>query len=52
MSMKLMGIVVGMFALVIAMIGVIGHYRRERRRAELLRNLDHDGRCSWGRRRH
>ncbi|MFT0174646.1 hypothetical protein ACLKMY_37855 [Paraburkholderia mimosarum] len=33
-----MGIVVGTFVLVIAAIAVAGHYRRERRRAELLRN--------------
>ena len=36
-----MGISVGTIVLVIAAIAVAVHYRRERRRASLLRNLDH-----------
>lgn len=36
-----MGISVGTFVLAIAAIAVAVHYRRERRRASLLRNLDH-----------
>jgi hypothetical protein len=35
-----LGIVIGTFVLVIAATAVIAHYRREHRRAELLRNLD------------
>jgi hypothetical protein len=35
------GIVVGAFVLVIAGIAVVGHYQRENRRAQLLKNLDH-----------
>lgn len=36
-----MGMGVGAIALVIAAAGVAAHCRRERRRADLLRNLDH-----------
>ncbi|MFC4705956.1 hypothetical protein [Paraburkholderia caffeinitolerans] len=36
-----MGITVGTVVLAIAAIAVAIHYRRERRRASLLRNLDH-----------
>jgi len=36
-----LGMAVGKIALVIAATGVVAHYRRERRRAGLLRNLDH-----------
>ena len=45
-----MGIVVGTFALVIAAIAVIGHYRREHRREKSLKNLDDW--CRWTRSRH
>ncbi|WP_274608270.1 hypothetical protein [Paraburkholderia sp. PGU19] len=41
MSASWIGIVIGTFALVIAAIGVTGHYRREHRREQLLRSLDH-----------
>ncbi|CAD6520485.1 hypothetical protein LMG28727_01413 [Paraburkholderia kirstenboschensis] len=44
-----LGVVIGMFVLVIAATGVIAHYRREYRRAELLRNLDHHDWCPWSR---
>jgi hypothetical protein len=39
------GIVIGTFMLAIAGTGVIAHYRREHRRAQLLRNLDHHDWC-------
>lgn len=45
MSASLVGIVVGTFVLLIAASGVIGHYRREKRRAQLLKNLDHHDWC-------
>jgi hypothetical protein len=35
--------------MVIAAIGLIAHYRRERRRADLLRNLDHHDWWRWTR---
>jgi hypothetical protein len=44
-----LGIVIGTFVLVIAATAVIAHYRRERRRAELLKNLDHHDWCRWPR---
>jgi hypothetical protein len=47
MSASWIGIVIGTFALVIAAIGVAGHYRREHRREQLLRNLDHHDGCHW-----
>ncbi|MGF6970692.1 hypothetical protein OKW43_007787 [Paraburkholderia sp. WC7.3g] len=37
------GMVMGSAALVIAAIFVVGHYRREHRRAQLLRRLDPPG---------
>ncbi|WP_395068668.1 hypothetical protein [Paraburkholderia silvatlantica] len=36
------GTAIGVMVLVIAATAVIAHYRRERRRASLLRNLNHD----------
>jgi hypothetical protein len=39
-----MGIVVGSFALLIAVFSVAQHYRREHMRSRLLRHLDH---YSW-----
>jgi hypothetical protein len=47
-----LGMAVGMIVLLIAVIGVAAHYRRERRRADLLRNLDHHEWCRWTRSRH
>ncbi|UEP32226.1 hypothetical protein LMA02_22705 [Burkholderia sp. B21-005] len=41
------GIVVGTFVLALAAMAVASHYRREHRRAELLRNLDHHDWCRW-----
>jgi hypothetical protein len=41
MGASLMGIAIGTVALLIAASGIIRHYRREHRRARLLRNLDH-----------
>ena len=46
-STSWIGIVVGTFVLVVAAIGVAGHYRREHRREQLLRNLDNDDCCHW-----
>jgi hypothetical protein len=45
------GVVIGTLVLVIAATAVVGHYRREHRRAELLRNLDHYDWCRWTRSR-
>jgi hypothetical protein len=45
------GIVIGTFVLVIAAIAVVGHYRREHRRTQLLKNLDHHDWCRWPRSR-
>jgi len=36
-----LGVAAGTIVLVIAVVGVSAHYLRERRRADLLRNLDH-----------
>lgn len=41
MSETWMGLIIGGSALSIAMLMVIVHYRRERTRARLLRNLNH-----------
>ena len=41
MDQTWLGMAAGTIVLVIAVIGVTAHYLRERRRAELLRNLDH-----------
>jgi hypothetical protein len=41
MSEKWIGLTIGAAALLIAIPLVIGHYRREHRRGQLLRNLDH-----------
>lgn len=46
-----LGTALGISALMIAACGVIAHYRRERRRADLLRNLDHHEWCHWTRTR-
>lgn len=46
-----MGIVIGTFVLVIAATAVVGHYRREHHRAQLLRHLDHHDWCRWSRSR-
>lgn len=35
------GVTLGAMMLFIAAVGVTAHYRREKRRADLLRNLDH-----------
>lgn len=40
-------VAVGTFVLVIAATGVVGHYRREHRRAQLLKNLDHHDWCRF-----
>jgi hypothetical protein len=45
------GMAVGTIVLVIAAAAVIAHYRRERRRADLLRNLDHHEWLQWTRTR-
>ena len=45
-------IMIGGFVLAVAAIAVIDHYRRERRRAELLRNLNHHEWYRWPRSRH
>ncbi|CAB3796193.1 hypothetical protein LMG28614_04316 [Paraburkholderia ultramafica] len=50
MSDSWVGIVMGSFVLVIASTFVAGHYRREHRRRQLLRNLDHYD--WWDRTRH
>lgn len=44
-----LGMVAGTIVLVIAAMSVTAHYRRERRRAELLRNLDHHDWFRWTR---
>jgi len=41
MDQSWLGMAIGMIVLVLAASGVAAHYRRERRRADLLRNLDH-----------
>lgn len=48
---SLLGMSVGTVVLLIAACGVIAHYRRERRRADLLRNLDHHEWLQWSRSR-
>jgi hypothetical protein len=40
---------IGSIVLAIAAVGVIAHYRREQRRADLLRNLDHHEWWDWSR---
>lgn len=52
MNGSLLGTAVGMLVLAIAAYGVMAHYRRERRRADLLRHLDHHDWCRWTRTRH
>jgi len=49
MEASLLVIAFGTAALAVAATFVIAHYRRERRRAELLRNLDHHDWCRWTR---
>jgi hypothetical protein len=46
-----MGILIGTLALIIAATAVVRHYRREHRRAELLRNLDQQDWFRWTRSR-
>ncbi len=41
MDQTWLGTAAGAIVLVIAVVGVMAHYLRERRRADLLRNLDH-----------
>jgi len=48
MSETWMGLVIGCSALVIALPAVMGHYRRERHRARLLRHLDPGSRSHRG----
>lgn len=43
------GVVIGTLVLVIAATAVVAHYRREHRRAALLRNLDHYEGYRWTR---
>jgi hypothetical protein len=43
------GTAFGAVVLAIAAIAVVAHYRRERRRADLMRNLDHHDWCRWTR---
>lgn len=40
-------IVVGTFVLAFAAVAAMNRHRREQRRAELLRNLDHHEWCRW-----
>ncbi len=40
-------VVVGTFVMVIAATCVAGHYRREHRRAQLLKHLDHHDWCRF-----
>ncbi|MFL9912758.1 hypothetical protein [Paraburkholderia sp. RL17-337-BIB-A] len=47
MAESWMGVMAGAFVMVIAAIGVIGHYRREQRRAQLLKHLDHHDWCRF-----
>lgn len=49
-SLLMIAVALLMFA-IIAYVTVV-HYRRERRRADLLRNLDHHDWCRWVRTRH
>ncbi|WP_181448364.1 hypothetical protein [Paraburkholderia phytofirmans] len=51
MSETWMGLIIGGSALSIAMLMVIGHYRRERTRARMLQNLNHHERWHQTRRR-
>ena len=45
------GIALGGSVLLIALLSVVQHYRRERLRAELLKNLDHNSWCRFSRAR-
>ncbi|POR51718.1 hypothetical protein B0G62_106252 [Paraburkholderia eburnea] len=51
MEQSWLGMSVGTIVLFIAAVGVVAHYRRERRRADLLRNLDHHEWLQWSRSR-
>lgn len=42
MSETWMGLMISGIALLIAMPLIVGHYRRERRRGQMLRNLTHE----------
>jgi hypothetical protein len=52
MSDTWVGMVMGSCVLVLASIFVAGHYRREHRRQQLLRNLNHHDWWDWSRHRH
>lgn len=47
MSGAWVGIVVGTFVLAFVAAAAMNHHRREHRRAELLKNLDHHDWCRW-----
>jgi hypothetical protein len=49
MDQSWLGMAVGTIVLAIGAAGMIAHYRREQRRAELLRNLDHHDWWYWSR---
>ncbi|RAR54623.1 hypothetical protein C7401_124120 [Paraburkholderia unamae] len=44
-----LGTALGVVVLAVAAVAVIAHYRRERRRATLMRNLNHHDWCRWTR---
>ena len=52
MDQSWLAMTAGVIVLAIATSGVVAHYRRERRRADLLRNLDHHEWFRWTRSRH
>jgi hypothetical protein len=45
------GVALGGSVLLIALLSMVQHYRRERLRAELLKNLDHHSWCRFSRAR-
>jgi len=52
MDEELVSIVMGLAVLVIGIIFAVGHYRREHRRTQLLRQLDHTPIWHWQRHHH
>ncbi|WP_198021378.1 hypothetical protein [Burkholderia sp. WSM2232] len=52
MDEELVSIVMGLAVLVIGIIFAVGHYRREHRRTQLLRQLDHTPIWHWPRHHH
>ena len=46
LDLECIAIAVGTFAMTIAVFAVVGHYRRERLRATILRNLDTFDNCA------